>query len=235
MVDEKRPLAKKQFNFPDDEESMYAEYVKEHKVLFSPKTVDENNILKISKHDALIFIGVGVHLKFDSFRKLALSDEMKRLFQALNYKQPAFFDGQIFQKHADHSNRIRQHQDAYLDVTEPPGTAGTLWFALTDAPADGGCMEYVPESHINYPLKKNYLDVDAQSIYTNLPDSAFVKAPVEAGSLLIHHSYTIHRSAKHIKPGFFRRAATLSFYDKKVAIRKELPYWHRGDELVLDY
>ncbi|RWS05750.1 hypothetical protein B4U79_18299 [Dinothrombium tinctorium] len=200
---------------------MIAEYVNDYQISFTTNTVDENNVLRTSKHNAFAYIGFSLHLKFDCFRKLAMSDEVKRLLKALGYKQPTFYAGLMIQKHANHSYKVRQYQDAFYDVTEP-----------VDSPLDGGCMQYVPGSHISYPVRETALNSDDESLKNiDLPNSAFEKVPVEAGSMIIHNSLTIHRSSQHLKPGFIRRAATLTFYDRKLAIRKELPYLNRINQL----
>ncbi|RWS03523.1 hypothetical protein B4U79_16504 [Dinothrombium tinctorium] len=234
VIDEKRPLTKLKIDFPDKLTAMHAEYVKDYQILFQPNAVDEKNLLKISKYDALSFLGMELHHKFDNFRKVALSYEVKSIFKALGYQQPAIFASTIVQKRSKDKFKFKQHQDAFYEITEPVGTAGTFWIALTDSSVESGCLEYVPESHILYPVKKTILESKDESVnYKELPDSAFEKVPVEAGSMVIHNAMTIHRSAENKKSGFIRRSIGLVFYDKKMAKRKSTNIVHMTRDLMV--
>ena len=91
------------------------------------------------------------------------------------------------------------HQDAtYFGLR--PYVHVTAWLALTDATAENGCMEFLPESHHGGQrphragVVAGSVNRAGQSIVGAVDDKPAVHAPLRAGEFSLHHTLCLHRS-----------------------------------------
>lgn len=110
------------------------------------------------------------------------------------------------------------HQDGpYWPTLTPQDQQVTAWIALDDAAQDNGCMSMVPGSH-KWGRQVDFLhtlkgfdglpsEYDGHKIEVRL-------APVKAGHVHFHHSYTWHGSHANTS-GRPRRAIALHFMNEK--------------------
>lgn len=92
------------------------------------------------------------------------------------------------------------HQDSHYFDFDPQPQVG-LWFALTEATRENGCLSVLPGSHTG-PLQRHdpdrrpganqgYLEVDS------VDADAAVEVRMRPGDLLVFHSFLLHRSVDH--------------------------------------
>jgi non-haem Fe2+, alpha-ketoglutarate-dependent halogenase len=91
------------------------------------------------------------------------------------------------------------HQDAtYFGLR--PYVHVTAWLALTDATAENGCMEFLPESHRRGQrphragVVAGSVNRAGQAIVGEIDDKPAVHAPLRAGEFSLHHTLCLHRS-----------------------------------------
>ena len=91
------------------------------------------------------------------------------------------------------------HQDAtYFGLR--PYVHVTAWLALTDATAENGCMEFLPESHRGGQrphragVVAGSVNRAGQAIVGEVDDRPATHAPLRAGEFSLHHTLCLHRS-----------------------------------------
>ena len=102
----------------------------------------------------------------------------------------------IFNKGPAGGSDIPWHQDAgkLWGLSENPELQ--IWTALDDAPADGGCLEFVPGTHrlgLASPLGGV---VPADRVAAERASERVVAVPVQAGEALLVHNLLWHRSGR---------------------------------------
>jgi len=98
------------------------------------------------------------------------------------------------------------HQDAtYFGLR--PYVHVTAWLALTDATAENGCMEFLPESHHGGQrphragVVAGSVNRAGQAIVGDVDDKPAVHAPLRAGEFSLHHTLCLHRSQPNRSAG----------------------------------
>lgn len=91
-----------------------------------------------------------------------------------------------------HGSEKPEHQDnAYFRV-EPADHVITCWTALDDADPQNGCMHYYPGSHRSGNVPHRAIKGTPHLVPEGYQRSDSVAVPVPAGSLVLHHSQTVH-------------------------------------------
>jgi ectoine hydroxylase-related dioxygenase (phytanoyl-CoA dioxygenase family) len=91
------------------------------------------------------------------------------------------------------------HQDdGYTPVTPSPYL--TLWLALNDATPENGCISVMPGSHRRGLLPHKQSDIGLVCHDAEDPDQG-VLVPVNAGSLAVFWSLTMHKSGANLSSG----------------------------------
>lgn len=116
------------------------------------------------------------------------------------------------------------HQDSYYFNFEQQPQIG-LWLALTDATLENGCLHVIPGSHTRpiEPHKPDRRD-GANQGYLEIPgldNAASVPVLMDAGDLLVFHSYLIHRSTDNVAAS--RRAAMVYHYGRADSVNLAPP------------
>ena len=124
----------------------------------------------------------------------------ERIARALIPGRVAIYRALLFNKAASGGSDIPWHQDdgSLWGLSRQPELQ--IWTALDDAPLDGGCLEFLPGSHVRglaTPLggvvpRDQVSSADAARHATSVP--------VSAGEALLIHNHVWHRSAKN-RPG----------------------------------
>jgi phytanoyl-CoA hydroxylase len=117
----------------------------------------------------------------------------------------ALYRAIVFNKGVAGGSDVPWHQDggALWGLSAPPTLQ--IWTALDDAPADGGCLEFVPGSHragLATPLGGV---VPPARVVAAEADQRAVAVPVAAGESLLIHNWVWHRSGRN-RPGQRRLA-----------------------------
>ena len=118
----------------------------------------------------------------------------------------------LFTKAARGGTELPWHQDggSFWGLSHDPELQ--LWTALDDAPAEAGCLELVPATHLGglaTPLGGVIPD-DVVARSGHLARSILV--PARAGEVLLLHNYVWHRSGRNATGGH-RRALTVCLMD----------------------
>jgi ectoine hydroxylase-related dioxygenase (phytanoyl-CoA dioxygenase family) len=106
------------------------------------------------------------------------------------------------------------HQDEAFNTTGSGFRESiAMWMPLQDVSEDNGCLWYVPQSHLG-PLHVHHSPNNDPAIHgleTNPPELArAVPVPMKAGSVVIHHSLTLHSAGVNAGPEP-RRSYALGF------------------------
>lgn len=87
-----------------------------------------------------------------------------------------------------------------------------IWTALDDAPAEAGCVEIVPGSHLWGLATPLGGVVPAPWVEAKTPESLAVSLPARAGEVILIHNYAWHRSGTN-RTGHTRRGLTVCYMD----------------------
>jgi hypothetical protein len=109
----------------------------------------------------------------------------------------------IWPKSPGDPSYVSWHQDATYFALEP-AVHITAWVALTDAPAEAGCMEVVPGSHTKGQLHHGQFDAPdnllsrGQTLTGDFAREGSVFMALKAGQVSLHHTHLIHRSGPNL-------------------------------------
>lgn len=177
--------------------------------------------LQMPEEQSLAKIAHALHCLNPVFNKVTVSDKVKDVFRAIDFKEPTVVQSMVIFKNPQVGGAYTPHQDASFLFAEPTHLAG-LWLAMDDATPINGCLEFIPGSH-KWPLARRYVRTgntqDGEDLleWTAPPmdfdESKFVKVPVKKGDLVLIDGLVVHRSAanKSDKP---RWIYTFHAYDK---------------------
>jgi len=109
----------------------------------------------------------------------------------------------IWPKSAGDRAYVSWHQDSTYFGLEPDVHV-TAWVALTDAPAEAGCMEVLPGTHTRGQLHHGQFDQPdnmlsrGQTLTVDFDRGNSVFMELKAGQLSLHHTHLIHRSGPNV-------------------------------------
>lgn len=165
---------------------------------FDPKT----NELVVPKEESLAKIAHALHYPNKVFRKATTSEKVKAVYKEIGYKDPTIVQSMVIFKNPKVGHEYTPHQDASYLTTDPVHVVG-IWFALDDATATNGCLDFIPGSH-KWPLARRFVRAskdlkDPTMIWTSPPveydESKFVPAEVKRGGMVLIDGLVVHRSA----------------------------------------
>jgi hypothetical protein len=109
----------------------------------------------------------------------------------------------IWPKSAGDPAYVSWHQDSTYFGLEP-AVHVTAWVALTDAPAESGCMEVLPGTHrqgqrhhAQFDQPDNMLS-RGQTLTAGFDRSESVFMALKAGQMSLHHTHLIHQSGPNV-------------------------------------
>lgn len=112
----------------------------------------------------------------------------------------------VIAKPQGQSATVPWHQDyPYWPVDTPGGLS--CWMPLEDVGPEGGCLEIVPRSHREGERPAVDFIRDAHPELDRHPER--LRLPVSAGSVVVLHSLTWHRTGPNLDPGRRRAYITL--------------------------
>lgn len=109
----------------------------------------------------------------------------------------------IWPKSAGDPAYVSWHQDSTYFGLEP-AVHVTAWLALTDAPAEAGCMEVLPGTHRQGQLHHAQFDEPdnmlsrGQTLTVDFDRRNCVFMALKAGQMSLHHTHLIHRSGPNL-------------------------------------
>lgn len=130
----------------------------------------------------------------DYFRKLATREELTGVARRLLGADVTPSHVNFINKH--HGAPVTQpHQDAYI-FTRLPSQSLTCWIALDHIDKENGCLCYVRGSHWGGYRSHDLRPGPNKLVHFSEEDQDHEVAVAAApGDLLVHHSFTIHRSS----------------------------------------
>ncbi len=163
---------------------------------------DRDNVLVMHNLDKVS------ELLFD----LARSTELMHLAEVFCDKPVVPLHMEYFSKPALHSSPTPPHQDhAFYREHFDDELAVSFWIALDEVGSTRAPLQFVPckEKSLFPHGKSETKDFEFQLI--NLPrDNDYVTVPISKGSCIVHHSFTVHRSAPN-QSGLSRRALVFNY------------------------
>lgn len=141
-----------------------------------------------------------VHLLFGWADEIVRHPDLLDVVESLIGPDILVFTSKFFIKEPGTAAITAWHQDAtHFGFAEPCTLA--VWVALSDAPVERGCLEYLPGSHklgqLHHRSQAHPDSINAagQLIADPFDDSAPVAAPLRAGQFSLHHALCVHSSA----------------------------------------
>ncbi|EPE05653.1 phytanoyl- dioxygenase [Ophiostoma piceae UAMH 11346] len=155
-----------------------------------------------------------------SSEKFAGSVPVAPIARSLGFRDPRCLQSMIICKQPEIGGAVPPHQDSTFLYTDPPSAVG-FWYALEDATATNGCLSFWPGSHKTAPVRNRLmrkagggthitpnpgpqfpteLQSPANVIEPSDEDDAskYVMGEVKAGSLVLIHGNTLHKSEKNL-------------------------------------
>lgn len=127
----------------------------------------------------------------------------------------------LFNKGQPGGGAIRWHQDGgtLWGLSQEPELQ--IWTALDDAPADGGCLEVVPGSHLQGLARPMGGVIPEDQLLAHGAEERAVSLPVQAGEAVLLHNQLWHRSGPS-REGHRRRGFSLCYMsDATRCLRKK--------------
>lgn len=176
---------------------------------FLEESAVQQGKLVVDASKAVNKIGHGLHITEPLFSALTNSDKVRDIAQKFGYKDPRVLQSMVICKQPGIGGAVPMHQDSSFLFTEPLSACG-FWLALEDCTLSNGCLEYVPGSHKCTPVSRRFVrnatDAGTGFVDVSPPASSSplesvsalnecVPIEVKAGSLVLIHGQTLHRSS----------------------------------------
>jgi|TARA_B100001741_G_C16537783_1_gene592811 phytanoyl-CoA hydroxylase len=163
------------------------------------------------------------------FRELIFGGHINSLVtEAMGWNGTRLLHDHLIAKPRKGSNKkIPWHQDSMFWPVDLPGCSS--WVALVDVGVEDGCLEVIDKSHLEGCEEP--VDFMAKEREEFPEDSIKMQLPISAGSMILLHSLTWHRSSPN--KGLTNRPAHLGLWVHSDAKwRPDLVDWHPVNEHV---
>lgn len=153
--------------------------------------------------DQVVCHFLGGWLVQDAIRELIFDPRVTEpLAQLLGVDRLRFWHDQVFYKPPRHPGVVPWHQDYSYWQRAVPARHISLFIALDNTDVENGCLQYVPGSHRWGLLPPVPFDSPIDQVHPALTEeqaAEFQPVPIElaAGEASIHHSHTLHGSARN--------------------------------------
>jgi len=205
----------------DDEQQLDDRYFIESgdriRFFLEAEALDASGRLVYDKSESLNKMGHAMHDLDPVFDRFSHTPELACVAEGVGLNDPVIIQSMYIFKPPLIGGEVMSHQDSTYLRTEPESCTG-FWFAIEDVTLENGCMEFIPGEHRG-PLKKRNYRVDEFRLKTETidespwPDNRRQPAEAPAGTLVIFHGRTPHRSAQN-RSGRSRHAYALHAIDR---------------------
>lgn len=134
--------------------------------------------------------------------------------RSIGFQSPQCLQSMIICKQPEIGGAVPPHQDSTFLYTDPPSAVG-FWYALEDATVENGCLSFLSGSHKSAEVEKRFVRkatgsgtefVDnegrrfpvGEEYGKGKPDGEYTMGEVKAGSLVLIHGNTLHKSEKNV-------------------------------------
>lgn len=139
----------------------------------------------------------------ESLRESALFRVCAEMSSELLGRKAQFFFDHVIRKPAVRGTGTAWHQDRAYNLIEPQRDRVHFWIPMADVDANGGCMRFVPGSHLWDLVEHRPVGADpSRHVVTAVGDygSDEVVVPLRRGSVSLHHQMTMHRTGPNLSP-----------------------------------
>lgn len=141
----------------------------------------------------------------DAVERIVGSEVLSNPIQHVRIKPPEALLGPEFQRRNTMVSATEWHQDQGVAIPEVDGTEMlTVWFPVTDATIENGCLCIIPESH-KRGLLTHCPSRPGQVFDLRIPESVRqsngMPVPMRRGSVLFLHRRTMHSSLRNLSDG----------------------------------
>jgi hypothetical protein len=145
-------------------------------------------------------------------RFFALLDNplFERVARSLTDEEITLYRAVLFTKPAGGGTDLPFHQDDGLFWGIDRAPLIQIWVALDDAPLDGGCLEFLPGSHVAGRARPMGGVVRKEMLEESHAEERAVAVPAKAGDAIVIHNHVWHRSHRS-KTGAVRRGFTACY------------------------
>merc|ERR1711939_1830 len=186
---------------------------------FEEDAFDQSGELLKPKEKAINKIGHNLHGLVDEFGQVSHAGETGRknaaIARDLGYRDPRLLQSMVICKQPEIGGAVPPHQDSTFLYTRRPSAVG-FWIALEDATVENGCLSFAPGSHRRAPIKERFVrnEDNSGTTFEPVPEEGqwprgfehegpsdmkeeYVLGEVKAGSLVLIHGNTLHKSEKN--------------------------------------
>ena len=187
----------------DDEQQLDDRYFIESgdriRFFLEAEALDRDGRLVRDKSESLNKMGHAMHDLDPVFDDFSRTPELARVAEGAGLDDPVIIQSMYIFKPPHIGGEVVGHQDSTYLRTEPESCTG-FWFAIEDATLENGCMEFIAGEHCGPLKKRNYRVGDFRLKTETLDDSPWPEhryraAEAPAGTLVLFHGRTPHRSA----------------------------------------
>lgn len=175
-------------------------------------------------------------LQGGQFHDLIFSPERgfhRLAMKCMQWKGARLFHDHIIAKPAGDSSKniLPWHQDSMFWPVDLPGCS--TWTPLEDVPEDGGCLEVLDRSHTKgcaQPVDFMGTENTIGSLLRQYPEAKHLRIPVLAGTTVLLHSLTWHRSSPNQSLASDRPVHISLWVPCDTRWRPDLVPWHPVNE-----
>ena len=169
--------------------------------------VAAGGVSSISRADEITF-NSHIAEQDEKVREFVKRPEIVAIINAFLGPDSDLYWNQTVYKHPEGERIFPWHQDdAYTPVTPAPYL--TLWLAINDATPENGCVSVLPGSHRDGLRPHEQSSIGLVGYPADAEDQG-VLAPVEAGSIVVFWSLTLHKSGANRSKGI-RKAYVIQY------------------------
>ena len=153
------------------------------------------------------------------FRQLIDNPLFGRVAHALLGPRVTLYRAVLFSKAATGGSNLPWHQDggSFWGLSRDPELQ--IWTALDDVPAESGCVELLPRSHLGGLATPLGGVIPDEVVAGHDSEARRIEVPARAGESLLLHNYLWHRSGVN-QTGRPRRALTVCLMDAATTCKR---------------
>lgn len=181
-----------------------------------PDALNAHGVLNQPLERSLNKVGHGLHELDPIFKTFSRDTRFKAIAHQLGIKTIGLAQSMYIFKQPGIGSEVQCHQDSTYIWGHNSDALG-FWFALEDATEDNGCLEVIPSSPMQAPLKtrmfRHHNEIHFEQYDTSpWPEEQCISLPVPKGSLVLLQGKVPHKS-KANRSDKSRHAYTLHMVD----------------------
>jgi ectoine hydroxylase-related dioxygenase (phytanoyl-CoA dioxygenase family) len=179
---------------------------------FDEDAVSPSGSLLVPQARAVNKIGHALHARSPPFYAATLTARNAAVARALGFRDPQVLQSMVICKQPRIGGAVPPHQDSTFLYTEPPSAVG-FWYALEDCTMENGCLSFCAGSQKWAPVRQRLVRAEkggTEMVPNEGPEfpagveardkaeEVYEPAEVKAGTLVLIHGNTLHKSEKNL-------------------------------------